>query len=242
MSSAKSHISSSAVSDNGKSDVGTLSGRSSASRRLRFKTNSQSAALTSSRPPEPPPPPGTVQEQPGVLHFGNVQQYHSGMGQPPPPYNASYKSVQQVTPWIPQTSLAHGQWTYNLPPNCSMDDGRMRIFEGQITTNIRGVETTMNYEKFLALDKDNRNALLTAGAPHSQIPPPPPPPIPIKSPTLTSPGSQSSTAQTPEPPKCMSCHLPAHLYPMHGLTVCGRCAAMDSTLAMDSRFEKKPTA
>ncbi|KAL2444955.1 hypothetical protein ABEF95_005793 [Exophiala dermatitidis] len=172
MSSAKSHISSSAVSDNGKSDV------------------------------EPPPPPGTVQEQPGVLHFGNVQQYHSGMIQPPPPYNASYKSVQQVTPWIPQTSLAHGQWTYSLPPDCSMDDGRMRIFEVQITTNIRGVETTMNYEKFLALDKDNRNALLTAGAPHTHVPPPPPPPIPIKSPTLTSPGSQASTVQTPEPPKC----------------------------------------
>ncbi|EXJ77547.1 hypothetical protein A1O3_09774 [Capronia epimyces CBS 606.96] len=189
-----------------------------------------------------------LQSQPHhVLHFGDIQQYHAGMNQPPPPYNASSRSTQQVTtPWMPQTSLSHGQWTYNLPADRNVDDGRMRIFEGQITTTIRGVETTMNYEKFLALDKDSRNALLTAGAPPPpppvHVPPPPPPPLPASSTVAPQSNASESATPPPEEPKCMSCHLPAQLFPMHGITVCARCAALDNMLSMEHRCERKPTA
>ncbi|EXJ81950.1 hypothetical protein A1O1_08017 [Capronia coronata CBS 617.96] len=184
---------------------------------------------------DPTASPAAAQAQPPhVLHFGNIQQYHSGMKQPPPPYSMSYGAPEPPTPYTPQTSLSHGQWTYKLPPNCSVDDGRMRIFEGQITTNIRGVETTINYEKFLGLDKDNRTALLTAGAPSVHVPPPPPPPVPTS--------STASASQPPEPPKCMSCHLPAQLFPMHGITVCARCATLDNSLSLEHRYEKKPSS
>lgn len=246
MSSEKPQAFPNSAANSANGGVGTFLRRLCPTKRFCARKSSQCAPLTFPPRPDPTATADSAQAQPHhVLHFGNVQQYHSRMSQSPPPYSQSYRAPLQVTPYTPQTSLSHGQWTYKLPTDCSMDDGRMRIFEGQITTNIRGVETTMNYDQFLGLDKDDRNALLMAGAPPApaaHVPPPPPPPVPTSHATTPRTEPAASADEPPEPPKCMSCHLPARLYAMHGMTVCARCAGLDNALSLEHRFERRPSS
>ncbi|KIV78627.1 hypothetical protein PV11_06260 [Exophiala sideris] len=190
---------------------------------------------------------------PNMLQLGDVQYVgHSSKFQAPMAY------PQQMQP---HSSLSHGQWSYNMPPDLSMPGGVMRILGGQTVTSVRGVETIIRPEDFLKLSDQDRRALVTAGYARyndSNIPPPPPPmqipsppappksavaksKAPTKAPSITPSESISSAPDRKSKKKCVLCRQAEQMPDIEEAKLCLGCYHYHGYLMSEIREKHKRT-
>jgi hypothetical protein len=196
------------------------------------------------------------------LYVGDVHQYgHSyGINQQPALYHTPYMFPQQVNAWAPHNNFSQGQWSYNLPPDLSVQGGYVRILGGEMVTSIRGVETIMKPEDFLRLSEDERRAIVTAAGPYRNNagplpPPPPPPPPPPAKIELAVVEDNSTTASDPEAEsgpstaaanfagdekKCQLCELNPRVTCIDGVRICSGCYQFHSYLMAENAMKQKP--
>lgn len=187
-----------------------------------------------------------------VQYVGHTSRYHAPTTYP-----------QQPNPWTPHSNLAHGEWSYNVPPEMGMSGGVMRILGGEVVTSVRGVETIIKPEDFLKFSDQERRALITAGYTHQNqssgppppppppaalIPPPPPPPPP-KAKTVVAktrvssitPSESVSAKPTRNEKKCQLCLQAARVPDIDGVKICSACYHYHSYLMAENATKKKPS-